>query len=155
MQIKVVSLIRGQDDNLKDAQSDYVRRISRWLPCEVIEIKRDKITEGDTEPSLSRKETRKIDDVVKDGVIVVLDRQGKRWSSKGLSQWLEERMMAADKALVFILGGPLGLPQELMDRARFKISLSELTFPHKLARLLVLEALYRSLSIIHKTPYHK
>jgi 23S rRNA (pseudouridine1915-N3)-methyltransferase len=155
MRLKIVSFIKHQEAPLRELEQDYLARIRRRMPCEMAELRREKI--GKRVPqSVLREETRRALRALKESPgVVVLDRQGKEYDSRELAAWLKERIGEGLRELVFVLGGPLGISEELAERARWKLSLSRLTFPHKLARVIVLEALYRSCEILAGGPYPK
>lgn len=156
MKLKVISLIRKQEESLAELEREYVKRMSRWLSCELIEIKREKIGQQQEKAELSKREWEKIEKHLRPGVLLVtLDRQGKQFDSPGLARWLEKQMQSGSSEIIFLIGGPLGLHEKISKFSHFQMSFSNLTFPHKIARILVLEALYRSLSIINGMPYHK
>ena len=156
MKLKIVSLIKKQEPEFKAAEQEYLRRISKFAPCELVEIRRAEIHEDRQDSArILKNEARKLESVLKArAVLVVLDKAGKEYNSEELSTWLAGRMSEGNE-LVFVLGGPLGLSEEIRQRARWKISLSKLTFTHKLARVILLEALYRALEIGRGSRYHK
>ena len=156
MKLKIVSLIKKQEPEFKAAEQEYLRRISKFTPCELVEIRRAEIHEDRQDAAkILRDEARKLEGVLKErAVLVVLDKAGKEYNSEELSTWLAGRMSEGNE-LVFVLGGPLGLSEEIRQRALWKISLSKLTFTHKLARVILLEALYRALEIGRGSRYHK
>ena len=86
--------------------------------------------------------------------VVLLDEHGAERTSVEFSQWLQRRMASGSKRLVFVVGGPYGFSQEVYDRANEKISLSKMTFPHELVRLVFVEQLYRAFTILRHEPYH-
>ena len=86
--------------------------------------------------------------------VVLLDEHGNERTSMDFSQWLQRRMASGSKRLVFVVGGPYGFSQEVYDRANEKISLSKMTFPHELVRLIFVEQLYRAFTILRHEPYH-
>ena len=86
--------------------------------------------------------------------VVLLDEHGTERTSMDYSQWLERRMASVSKRLVFVVGGPYGFSPEVYDRANEKISLSKMTFPHELVRLIFVEQLYRAFTILRHEPYH-
>jgi len=156
LRIKIISFVRRQDAGLRAAESEYLKRIRRWVPCELLEIDREKIERAQNKKKLFEAELRRLDTLLPDGASwVALDRSGSQYSSEELAGWLAKRMGGGEKELVFLIGGPLGLSDELVHRARWKLSLSKLTFPHKIVRVLICEMLYRSLAILNRMPYHK
>ena len=86
--------------------------------------------------------------------VVLLDEHGTERTSMDYSQWLQRRMASGCKRMVFVVGGPYGFSQEVYDRANEKISLSKMTFPHELVRLIFVEQLYRAFTILRHEPYH-
>lgn len=86
--------------------------------------------------------------------VVLLDEHGIERTSVDFSAWLQRRMASGSKRLVFVVGGPYGFSQEVYDRANEKISLSKMTFPHELVRLVFVEQLYRAFTILRHEPYH-
>ena len=86
--------------------------------------------------------------------VVLLDEHGTERTSMDFSQWLQRRMASGCKRLVFVVGGPYGFSQDVYARANEKISLSKMTFPHELVRLIFVEQLYRGFTILRHEPYH-
>jgi len=86
--------------------------------------------------------------------VVLLDEHGTERTSVDFGQWLQRRMASGSKRLVFVVGGPYGFSQEVYDRASEMISLSKMTFPHELVRLIFVEQLYRGFTILRHEPYH-
>ena len=86
--------------------------------------------------------------------IILLDENGKTFSSRGFSQWLERQMNTGCNRMVFIIGGPYGFSQEVYDRTNAKISLSEMTFSHQMVRIIFVEQLYRAFTILKGEQYH-
>lgn len=86
--------------------------------------------------------------------VVLLDEHGSERTSVEYSEWLQRRMSSGCKRLVFVVGGPYGFSKEVYDRANEKISLSKMTFPHELVRLIFVEQLYRAFTILRHEPYH-
>ncbi len=156
MRIKIISFIKRQQEVLRILENEYLKRISRYLPCELIEIKRAPVLNEENRVKILRKEAEKLETHLKaSAVLVVLDSGGREYNSRELADWLQHRIQEGDRELVFVMGGPLGLSDGLLKKARWKWSLSKLTFPHKLVRVNLLESLYRSLEIARGGSYHK
>lgn len=156
MRLKIVSLIKRQEESLRSLEGEYMKRIRRHLPCELVEIRRAVIRDDEDREKIVRAEAKKLEPHLKGGAaLVVLGSAGKEYRSEELARWLADRTAEGVKELVFLIGGPLGLSEDLTGRARWKLSLSKMTFPHKLARVILLEALYRSLEIGRGGHYHK
>ncbi len=145
MKFTFISVGKKNDSDIEVAVADYTKRISRYFPIEWKLIPTsDKEKEGET--------------ILKnlDGgdFVVALDDKGKEMTTEELAGFIEKRMSASDKRIVFIIGGAYGFSENVYARANFKWSLSKLTFPHQLVRLILSEALYRAISVIKKEPYH-
>jgi 23S rRNA (pseudouridine1915-N3)-methyltransferase len=121
-----------------EADAHYRKLLSRYADLEVAEARDD--------AGLIRRLPR-------DGHVVALDRAGRRLDSEGWSNWLADQRLAARDAHLLI-GGPQGLPPEAIERADELISLGPITLPHQLARVIVVEQLYRAAKILAGEPYH-
>jgi len=145
MKFTFISVGKKNDSDIADAVADYTKRISRYFPVEWKLIPTsDKEKEGEA--------------ILKnlDGgdFAVALDDKGKEMTTEELAGFIEKRMNASDKRIVFIICGAYRLSESVYKRVNFKWSLSKLTFPHQLVRLILSEALYRAISVIKKEPYH-
>ena len=108
-----------------------------------------------TEPELKEKEGKKILESLKEGdYTVLLDEKGKEFRTVEFSSWLGNRLIQPPKRLVFVVGGAWGFAEEVYNKADMKLSLSKMTFPHQLVRLIFTEQLYRAFTIIRGEPYH-
>ena len=156
MKIKIISLIKRQEETLRVCEEEYLKRIRKSFPCELVEIKRAAILDEGNKQKIIQSEMKKLEaQFSRESTLVVLAKEGKAFDSQELSHWLKERANEGVKELTFVIGGPLGLSEELVRRARWKLALSKLTFPHKLVRVILLEALYRASEISRGSGYHK
>lgn len=145
MKFTFVSVGKKNDSDIEAAVSDYTKRINRYFPVEW-----KIIPTSDTE-----KESETILKALENGdFVVALDDKGKEMDTMQLSEFIDKRMSASDKRIVFIIGGAYGIGESVMKRANFKWSLSKLTFPHQLVRLILAESLYRAISVLKNEPYH-
>ena len=145
MKFTFISVGKKNDSDIEEAVADYTKRIKRYFPVEW-----KLIPTSDKE-----KEAEAVLKTLDGGdFVVVLDDKGKELNTIELSQFIEKRMSASDKRIVFIIGGAYGFADEVYKRANLKWSLSKLTFPHQLVRLILAESLYRAISVIKKEPYH-
>ena len=145
MKILLISVGKQNDSDIADAVADYTKRIGRYFPVEWKLIP----------TSNKEKEGEQILKTLDIGdFVVVLDDKGKELNTIELAGFIEKRMIAGDKKVIFVIGGAYGLSSILTERANFKWSLSKLTFPHQLVRLILAESLYRAISVIKKEPYH-
>ena len=133
----------------------YLSRIKNYTGFEIITLPELKRTGSMTVPEQNIREGEKIiRSVSNDDFVVLLDERGKEFRTIEFSEWLQKIFMISKKRIVFIIGGPWGFSEDVYGRADFTMSLSRMTFPHQLVRLLFLEQLYRALTIIKGEPYH-
>jgi len=133
----------------------YSARIRKYSGFEIITIPDMKNTRNMPAEELKIREGRKIlQSVGRNDFIVLLHEKGKEFRTVEFARWIEKQSMLSGKRILFIIGGPWGFSQEVIDIADFRLSLSRMTFPHQLVRALFLEQLYRALTIIKGDPYH-
>jgi 23S rRNA (pseudouridine1915-N3)-methyltransferase len=135
MKLRVVWVGKTKNPQMADLCTDYIKRIQHFLPLEITEKRELKIEAADR--------------------VVALDPRGKAWTSDQFAKFVQEHMSSDSRRLTFVIGDYAGLPAEVKKRADVLWSLSPLTFTHDLTRVLLLEQLYRALSIIHNFPYSK
>jgi 23S rRNA (pseudouridine1915-N3)-methyltransferase len=146
MKIVILSVGKEKDEVSDDLIRHFEIRLLRYLPLEWLYITHDttKEKEGDKILSLIKKED----------YIVLLDEKGKDMKSEALAELVENRMVDSVRRMVFIIGGAYGVSDKVIDRANHVWKLSSLVFPHMLVRVIVLEQLYRALTIIKGEKYH-
>jgi 23S rRNA (pseudouridine1915-N3)-methyltransferase len=139
MKLRIVWVGKTKNPEIARLSTDYVSRIKHFLPLEIAEMKEQKILSA------------------LDGSdrVVVLDPKGRSWTSEQFAKFLQQHMASDPRRLTFVIGDFAGLSPKVKERADVQWSLSALTFTHELARVLLLEQLYRSLTIIHHLPYSK
>lgn len=139
-----------------EAIAEYERRARRYWALELVEVREERAGRGKTEAQIRASESARLLERVPAGLeIVALTRQGAAWSSVDLARHLERLALEARPGVAFLIGGALGLAEESLALVQRRISLSPLTLPHELARLLLIEQLYRAGTIIRGEPYHK
>lgn len=131
-----------RDRHLGAACDDYLDRIRRHLPIEVIE--------ADNDAALLRRLPATMT-----GELIALEPGGEAWDTAKLTTFIEQGMLHGQRAVTFLIGGSDGLPKAAVARAHRRLSLSAMTLPHRLARVLLCEQLYRALSIIKGEPYSR
>ncbi len=155
--MKIILLLTGKttEKYIIEGVANYLERISRFANFEIITIPGLKNTGNMTIEEVKCKEGRQILNSLTDAdYIVLLDERGKQLRTIELAQELEQWLMKPVKRIVFITGGAWGVSEEVYKKADNVLSLSRMTFPHQMVRLLFIEQLYRALSIIKGTPYH-
>ncbi|RME00087.1 MAG: 23S rRNA (pseudouridine(1915)-N(3))-methyltransferase RlmH [Deltaproteobacteria bacterium] len=156
VRIHIVCVGRLKRDDLARSAADYLARINRYHPCTITEVREEKFTAGRTKGEvLEREGHRLLAHIDTRDYCVVLTEAGRRFSSVEFARFMEEKLLRSGRNVTFIVGGALGLSPALHARAEVELSLSPMTFPHRLARLVLLEQIYRAFTIIRNEPYHK
>ena len=149
--------VGGVKGPLAGAVEDYEARLGHYWRFEVVEVEagagRNRKAEG--EAVAAAEEDRILDRIPDGATVVALTRDGKALGSRQLARFLEEKAVRSTQDVVFVIGGAFGLGKEILKRAALKLSLSGMTFPHEIARLLLVEQLYRAGTILRNEPYHK
>lgn len=155
MKITLLQTGKTTDVHISELAGLYTRRINKYNVFEVITLPDLKNTRNMPVAEMKVKESVKIlQSVNSDDYVILLDERGKELRTFEFSAFLEKIFFLPRKRVVFIIGGAWGFSDEVYTRADFKMSLSKMTFPHQLVRLLFLEQLYRVFTIIKGEPYH-
>ena len=159
MKIKVVTVGKLKEKYLKDGIAEYSKRISRFAKLEMIELADektpDKASESENQKILEIEGQRILSKVGDRDFVIVLAIEGKTLSSEEFSKQLEEASIKGFSTLTFIIGGSLGLAQDVKKRDNLSVSFGRLTLPHQLMRLVLVEQIYRAFTIQQGSPYHK
>lgn len=150
----IVAVGRIKESFYREAIAEYAGRLKRYRPIELIEVPEERLIPG-REAQVMRAEAERIRAACKGSEIIALTERGAQLTTVNLAQKLESFEAQALPALAFVLGGPQGLDPELENEARWKMGLSALTLPYQLARLVLLEQLYRCETLRRGEPYHK
>lgn len=143
MQIKIIYVGKTKDPHLRSLISSYSKKISYDAKLELLEIKdSDKKTEG-----------KKIIEKLSNEFVITLSEEGKQLTSKELAKKIKD--LSITKQICFVIGGPFGLSEKVKKRADLILSLSKFTLTHEMAKLFLLEQIYRAISIIKNKKYHK
>jgi 23S rRNA (pseudouridine1915-N3)-methyltransferase len=155
MKMLLFSVGRDHEPYVRAGIEDFTRRIARYFPVEWELIAPPKNAASLSPPEMKRKEGELIlGRIGKDDYLVALDERGKETSSEGLAGFLQARANSGVRNLIFLIGGAYGLDTAVLDRADHRWSLSALTFPHQLVRLVLAEQLYRACTILRNEKYH-
>ena len=153
MRLRFVWIGRTRNEHVRALVTDYMGRLARFVRCEVTELRE---SAGRDERAILTEEGKHITDALRaDAYVVLLDIEGRVWSSPELAAELERWQTRGLKEVAFIVGGHLGVASELKARADARWSLSRLTLTHELARVLLVEQLYRAYTITRGLPYQK
>ena len=141
------------------AAAEYQKRLSRYCKLEILEVADEKTPDGaseNLERQIREKEGKRLLNLIKpDAYVITLEIQGKQLSSPELARKLARLGVEGVSHIMLVIGGSLGLSDEVIKRADYHLSFSAMTFPHQLMRLIALEQLYRCYRIINGEPYHK
>lgn len=150
--IDVIVVGKLKEKSLKDLESEYTKRLTRYAKINIIELKDSK----DNDINLAIKQELKLilDKIDEKSYIILLDIQGKMLSSEDLSKEINNITQTSGK-ITFIVGGSNGVSDDVKNKANMLLSFSPMTFPHQLFRIMLLEQIYRSLAILNNSPYHK
>lgn len=151
--IKLICIGKVKDKHLQALIDDYTERINHYHKLEVIEVKDESIT-TDEKSILDKEASRVLEKINDDEYVILLDLHGKSIDSIKLSEKIDNLMCHYAK-ITFVIGGSLGLGEQLIKRSNERIKLSDLTFLHQMTRLILLEQVYRSFKIINHETYHK
>ena len=132
----------------------YVKRIQHFIPFEWVELKEFKHHKNNSKTTLQAEEELILKYVSDRDALILFDEKGKQMNSKVFAQFIDKHSMIHGGNLVFCLGGAYGFSDSLRKRANGMVSLSPMTFPHQLARVVALEQLYRACTINNHHPYH-
>jgi 23S rRNA (pseudouridine1915-N3)-methyltransferase len=159
MKITVIAVGKIKEKFFRDAVCEYEKRLGRYCKLEIIQVEDEKTPDraGEaTELAIKKKESDRILKYVRDDAYVVtLEIQGKTYTSEGFANLLDKLAVSGVSHIQFIIGGSLGLHPDVCQRADTSVSFSEMTFPHQLMRVILLEQIYRGYRIINHEPYHK
>lgn len=154
MKFRLVCVGRLSEDWLRQGAAEYLKRLQRHYKVEICELKEEPGQQNDI-PGLLRREGARILEKVPQGArVLVLDERGKLLSSMELAEQLQDEMLHDGRDWCLVIGGPYGLDSAVRQRADQLLSLSKMTLTHQMARVLLLEQLYRSGTIIRNEPYH-
>lgn len=159
MKIKIIAVGKIKEPYIKEGIKEFSKRLSRYCHLNIVEINDEKAPEN-----LSKKEIKAIKDkegerilkkISNNSYVISLAIEGKKLSSEVFAENIRGLMVGGNNNITFIIGGSLGLSDKVIKRSNFKISFSDMTFPHQLMRLILLEQIYRGFRIINGEPYHK
>lgn len=159
MKITVITVGRLKEKFYRDAVAEYEKRLGRYCKLEILQVEDEKTPDRASaaeEDLIRKKEAERIMKHLKDDAcIVTLEITGKMYDSEGFAHTIEKRQTSGVSHIQFVIGGSLGLHEDVCKKADLAVSFSKMTFPHQLMRVVLLEQIYRAYRIIHGEPYHK
>lgn len=153
--ISIIAVGKIKEKALTALINEYKKRISNYSKIEIIEVNDEPNDKLEDEKVKELEGQRILKQIKKDSYVILLDLQGQSLDSEGLANMIEKINTYHSSNITFIIGGSLGVSETVRERADFKLKLSEMTFPHNLARLIILEQIYRSYKILNNETYHK
>lgn len=155
MNIKLIAIGKTDNKNLEAIIEEYKKRLSFYIKFDLEIIPDIKNLKNASETQQKQKEGELIlAKVSATDKLILLDENGKSFSSISFSEELQKKMNSGVKTLVFVIGGPYGFSDEVYRKAQGKIALSSMTFSHQMVRLFFVEQLYRGFTILKNEPYH-
>ncbi len=154
IKIRLVTVGTLKEKFLKDAINEYLKRLSRFAKVEIVELEESKI-QSKSEEQIKKEEGERILKRIKESdYLIILDLKGEMLSSEEFSTKLKNLIDKGVSPLTFVIGGTLGLSEEVRKRANLSISISRMTFTHQMCRVILLEQIYRAFKIINNEEYH-
>ena len=155
MRVRLIAVGSRMPKWVREAYEDYITRLGSGLKVSLVEIEPGQRTAGRSPQKAMEAEAQKLLGALrKDEFVVALDERGAEMTTRELAAWLKTRMQDG-RDLAFLVGGPDGFAPEVIARSDFKWSLSRLTFPHALVRVVLAEQLYRAHGVLTHHPYHR
>lgn len=155
MQIRLIVVGKTADSTMQFLIDDYLKRLKHYCNFKIDFVQTKSKKKSTNEAELKKQEAEMILNALNEqSVLFLLDEKGRNFSSEKFADFLQKKMNAAPKDLVFCIGGAFGFDQSVYDRANSKIALSELTFTHQMVRLIFVEQLYRAFTILRGESYH-
>lgn len=159
MRITVVCVGKIKEKYFTMGIDEYSKRLSRYCKLEIIQVPDEKTPDNASEAEelmIKKKEGERILKNIKDNAYVIaLAIEGKMLTSEELADKIDKLGVGGDSHIAFVIGGSLGLDDDVLKRADYKLSFSKMTFPHQMMRMVLLEQVYRGYRILNGEPYHK
>ncbi|MCI7790683.1 MAG: 23S rRNA (pseudouridine(1915)-N(3))-methyltransferase RlmH [Lachnospiraceae bacterium] len=159
MNITLITVGKIKEKYYRDAVAEYVKRLSRYCKLDIIEVADEKTPDKASElmeEQIKQKEAERILKYIRDDAYcIALAIEGKKTDSVTMARHIEQLGLIGKSNIVFVIGGSLGLHRSVLQRANEKLSFSDMTFPHQLMRVILLEQIYRCYRIMNGEPYHK
>ena len=159
MNVDILCVGRLKEKYLKDAVTEYSKRLSRYCTLNIMETPDEKVSEDQgealDEKARNTEGERLLKHIRDDAYLITLEIEGRSLSSTELASAIYETGLKGISRIQFIIGGSIGLSPEIIKRADMHLSFSRMTFPHQLMRVILLEQIYRSFKINNNEPYHK
>jgi len=159
MNIRIIAVGKLKEKYWRDAVSEYVKRLGAYCSIEITEVRESRLPANPSAADEAAGKEAEGEDILryisKGDYVITLEIKGKKLSSEQLADKMESLALGGKSNVAFVIGGSLGLSSEVSRRADFKLSFSDMTFPHQMMRVILLEQIYRSFKINRNETYHK
>lgn len=155
MNITLITIGKTDSREISNLTANFTKRLSHYIKFDIEIIYDIKHSNKISQEEVKVKEGTEVLKQIKDtDILVLFDERGKHLSSRAFAEFIQSRMNASTKRLIFLIGGAYGFSESVYNRANFKISLSDMTFSHQMVRLFAIEQIYRAFTILNNEPYH-
>ncbi len=159
MKITILTVGKIKEKYFVSAIQEYTKRLSRYCKLEIVEVADEKTPDNASEHEediIRAKEGERLKKYIKsDAYVIALAIDGKQTTSEGFADKIQKLGIGGHSHIIFIIGGSIGIDKDIIKNADEKLSFSQMTFPHQLMRVILLEQVYRAYRIINGEPYHK
>lgn len=159
MKIKILVVGKIKEQYLKDGINEYVKRLKRFAKVEIIELKDEKTPDNasdlENQKIIAKEGERLLEKIDSKDYVVALAIEGKTYSSEEIAKTVRDVTVNGYSTITFIIGGSLGLMDDIKKRANLLLSFGRITYPHQLMRMILVEQIYRAFMINEGSPYHK
>ena len=159
LNITIIAIGKLKEQYLRDASAEYQKRLSASCKLNIIELNPEKLSDNpsakEIENALNNEAKKIIEKIPKGAKVYSMCIEGKQRSSEELSREIDNLALEGASNIVFIIGGSFGLSEEVKKLSAYRLSMSKMTFPHQIARIMLLEQIYRAMQISIGTKYHK
>lgn len=159
MKINIVAAGKIKEDYIQKGIDEFLKRLKPYTRVEIIEVPDERIPNNPSGAEIEIVKAREGEKILArlpaNSYVIVLDRKGKPMTSEGLAKSIHNLQVRGISEITFVIGGAMGLHEDVLERADFVLSFSHMTFTHQMIRLILLEQVYRAFKIMHNEPYHK
>lgn len=159
MQIRVIAVGRIKEKYLQEGIAEYEKRLRPYVKLQTVELAEEKrpqpASPANQSAAIEKEGERVLGAIPEGSFLITLDVHGQSWSSEDLAALFGERELSGQNFLTFVIGGDLGLAPCVIARSNLRLSLSQMTFTHPMARFILMEQVYRAFRILRGEPYHK
>lgn len=159
LHIEIICIGKLKEDYLKSAIAEYSKRLSKYCSCNIIELPDEKLptplSEADKRKVITKESNCILNHIKENSYVIALDLKGKQYTSEEFAEKLSNIALHENSTITFLIGGTLGMSQELLEHSNELVCFSKMTFPHQLIRVFLLEQLFRSFKIQNHETYHR